>query len=244
MLPVEDALEIVLAHTPRLAAEEVELGGYALGRVLAEEVRADADMPPFDRSAMDGYAVRAVDVADAPVVLEVAGQIRAGQYPDRPLPPRQAVQVMTGAPVPAGATAVQPVEKTRARDGGARVEILEAVATGAHIARRGCEVAAGDVVLEAGRAIDPATIAVLAAVGKARVKVGRRPDGRRPRHRRRAGGRVGHAGPRPHPQQQRLRGDGAGAAARAPTCGRWASSPTRPTASRTPCGRASRRTCW
>ena len=78
MLPVEDALEIVLAHTPRLAAEEVELAD-ALGRVLAEEVRADADMPPFDRSAMDGYAVRAADVADAPVVLEVAGQIRAGQ---------------------------------------------------------------------------------------------------------------------------------------------------------------------
>jgi molybdopterin molybdotransferase len=174
MLPVEQALEIVLAHTPRLGAEEVELAD-ALGRVLVEEVRADADMPPFDRSAMDGYAVRAADVADAPVVLEVAGQIRAGQYPDRPLPPRQAVQVMTGAPVPDGATAVQPVEKTRAVDGGRRVEILEPVPTGAHIARQGSEVAAGAVVLEAGRAIDPATIAVLAAVGKARVKVGRRP---------------------------------------------------------------------
>jgi len=174
MLPVEDAFEIVLAHTPRLEPEEVELA-EALGRALAEEVRADADMPSFDRSAMDGYAVRAADVAGAPVVLEVAGQIRAGQYPDRPLPPRQAMQVMTGAPVPAGATAVQPVEKTRAVDGGARVEILETVATGAHIARQGCEVAAGDVVLEAGLVIDPATIAVLAAVGKARVKVGRRP---------------------------------------------------------------------
>lgn len=174
MLPVEDALEIVLAHTPRLAADEVELAD-ALGRILAEEVRADADMPPFDRSAMDGYAVRAADVADAPVVLPVAGQIRAGQYPDRPLPPRQAVQVMTGAPVPAGATAVQQVEKTRPRDGGSRVEILEPVAAGAHISRQGSEVAAGDVVLEAGRSIDPATIAVLAAVGKPRVRVGRRP---------------------------------------------------------------------
>jgi molybdopterin molybdotransferase len=174
MLPVEDALRIVLDHTPRLEAEEVELAD-APGRILAEDVRADADMPPFDRSAMDGYAVRASDVAGAPVVLEVAGQVRAGQYPDRPLPPRQAMQVMTGAPVPEGATAVQPVEKTRAVDGGARVEILEVVDTGAHIARQGCEVAAGDVVLQAGRAIDPATTAVLAAVGKARVKVGRRP---------------------------------------------------------------------
>ena len=175
MLTVEDALEIVLAHTPRLGSEEVELPD-APGRILAEEVRADADMPPFDRSAMDGYAVRAADVAGAPVVMPVAGQIRAGQYPDRPLPSRQAVQVMTGAPVPAGATAVQPVEKTRALDGGARVEILEPVATGAHIARQGSEVAAGDVVLAAGRSIDPATVAVLAAVGKARVKVGRRPS--------------------------------------------------------------------
>ena len=171
---VDEALEIVLAHTPRLPAEEVLLPD-ALGRVLAEDVRADADMPPFDRSAMDGYAVRASDVASAPVVLEVAGQLRAGQYPDAPLPPRQAVQVMTGAPVPAGATAVQPVEKTRAIDGGARVEILETVATGANIARQASEVAAGDVVLHAGRAIDPATIAVLAAVGRPRVKVGRRP---------------------------------------------------------------------
>ncbi len=171
---VDEALEIVLAHTPRLPAEEVLLPD-ALGRVLAEDVRADADMPPFDRSAMDGYAVRASDVASAPVVLKVAGQLRAGQYPDAPLPPRQAGQVMTGAPVPAGATAVQPVEKTRAKDGGARVEILETVATGANIARQASEVAAGDVVLRAGRAIDPATVAVLAAVGRPRVKVGRRP---------------------------------------------------------------------
>ena len=174
MLSVHDALEIVLAHTPRLAPEEVDLAD-ALGRILVEPVRADADMPPFDRSAMDGYAVRAADIAGAPMVLEVAGQIRAGQYPDRPLPPGQAVQVMTGAPVPAGATAVQPVEKTRTRDGGARVEMLEPVAAGAHISRQGSEVAAGDVVLEAGRTIDPATIAVLAAVGKPRMKVGRRP---------------------------------------------------------------------
>ncbi len=174
MLSVDEALAIVLANTPRLALEDVELAG-ALGRVLGEAVEADADLPPFDRSAMDGYAVRAADVAGAPVVLEVAGRIRAGQYPEQPLRPRQAVQLMTGAPVPAGATAVQPVEKTRAVDGGARVEILEPVATGAHISRRGCEVAAGDLVLEAGRTIDPATIAVLAAVGKARLAVGRKP---------------------------------------------------------------------
>jgi molybdopterin molybdotransferase len=174
MIPVDAALDIVLKHTPVLGAEEVPLA-EALGRVLAEDVAADADLPPFDRAAMDGYAVRASDVSSAPVVLEVAAQVRAGQWPDRPLPPGQAVQVMTGAPVPAGATAVQPVEKTRALDGGRRVEILEPVATGAHIARQGSEGHAGDEVLARGGTIDPATVAVLAAVGKARVMVGRRP---------------------------------------------------------------------
>jgi len=174
MIPVDAALDIVLKHTPSLGAEEVPLTDV-LGRVLAEDVSTDADLPPFDRSAMDGYAVRASDVAHAPVVLEVAGQIRAGQWPDQPLPPGQAVQVMTGAPVPAGATAVQPVEKTRAIDGGRRVEILEPVPTGAHIARQGAEGHAGDEVLARGGTIDPASVAVLAAVGKAKVLVGRRP---------------------------------------------------------------------
>jgi molybdopterin molybdotransferase len=173
MIPVDEALAIVLDHTPRLPAEDVDLP-RALRRILAEEVRADADMPPFDRAAMDGYALRAADAAHAPAVLPVAGLVRAGQSPP-PLPPKMAAQVMTGAPVPEGATAVQQVEKTRALDGGARVEILETVPTGANISRRASGVAAGDVVLAPGRAIDPATIAVLAAVGKARVGVGRRP---------------------------------------------------------------------
>src|SRR6185503_13242628 len=174
MIPVDAALDIVLKHTPSLGVEEVPLT-EVLGRVLAEDVRTDVDLPPFDRSAMDGYAVRASDVAQAPVVLEVAGQIRAGQWPDQRLPPGQAVQVMTGAPVPAGATAVQTVEKTRARDEGRRVEILEPVATGAHIARQGAEGHAGDEVLARGVTIDPASVAVLASVGKAKVLVGRRP---------------------------------------------------------------------
>lgn len=174
MLPVEKALEIVLDHTPTLPAEELALT-EALGRVLAEDVRSDVDMPPFDRSAMDGYALRAQDASHAPVTLTVVGQIRAGQYPERPLEPGTAVQVMTGAPVPPGASAVQPVEKTRALDGGRRVEILSPVEAGAHVARRASEVKAGEQVLARGVTIDPATIAVLASVGKGRVRVGRRP---------------------------------------------------------------------
>jgi len=157
VIPVEEALEIVLAHTPSLPAEEVLLT-EALGRVLAEDVRSDLDLPPFDRSAMDGYAVRAGDTSGAPVVLDVIGQVRAGQFPERGIEPGKAIQVMTGAPVPAGATAVQPVEP------------------GAHIARLGTEVRAGDVVLERGLSLDPASIGVLAAVGKGRLRVGRRPE--------------------------------------------------------------------
>lgn len=174
VIPVERALAIVLEETPTLPAEQVALS-EALGRVLAEDVRCDVDLPPFDRSAMDGYALRAEDTVHAPVILAVAGQIRAGQYPERPLDPGTALQVMTGAPVPPGATAVQPVEKARVLDGGRRVEILSAVEPGAHVARRGSEARAGDQVLAGGVTIDPAAIAVLASAGKGRVSVGRRP---------------------------------------------------------------------
>lgn len=174
LISVDEALEIVLAHAKTLPSEEVRLED-ALGRVLREDVAADADMPPFDRSAMDGYAVRAADVARAPVVLPVLGQIRAGQFPDEPLNAGTAVQIMTGAPVPTGADAVQQVEKTRASADGRSVEVLEAVSVGQNLARRGSEVRAGERVIEAGEAVDPAALAVLAAVGRARVAVGRRP---------------------------------------------------------------------
>jgi molybdopterin molybdotransferase len=174
VIPVDKALEIVLGHTPVLPAEEVDLPS-AVGRVLAEDIHADLDMPPFDRSAMDGYAVRAADVAHAPVVLDVAGQVRAGHWPERGLEPGQAIQIMTGAPVPSGATAVQPVEKTRPLEGGRRVEMLAPVEPGAHIARQGAEARAGDRLLERGRTVDPASVAVLASAGKGRLRVGRRP---------------------------------------------------------------------
>jgi molybdopterin molybdotransferase len=174
VVSVESALEIVLTHTPSLGSEDVDLG-EAVGRVLAEDVRADLDMPPFDRSAMDGYAVRAADVAHVPAVLDVVGTVRAGQQPDRALSAGQAVQVMTGAPVPPGTSAVQQIEKTRALDGGRRVEVLEVASPGQNIARQGSEVRAGDVVLSAGATIDPAAAAVLAAVGRGRLRVGRRP---------------------------------------------------------------------
>ncbi|HET8644514.1 MAG TPA: gephyrin-like molybdotransferase Glp, partial [Vicinamibacteria bacterium] len=174
MIPVDKALEIVLAHTPQLPAEDVLLE-HALGRVLAEDVASDLDLPPFDRAMMDGYALRADDTAGAPVRLPVSGQLRAGQYPDRALQRGEAIQIMTGAPLPPGADAVQQLEKTRALDGGRAVEVLAAVDPGTHVAAAGSEVAAGQAVLARGVALDPAAVAVLAAVGRGRVRVGRRP---------------------------------------------------------------------
>ncbi len=173
MIPCDEALRIVLAHAPTLPTEEVGLED-ALGRVLAEDVASDLDMPPFDRSAMDGYALRATDVSAAPVVLDVVAAVRAGQVPDRGVEAGQAIQIMTGAPVPPGATAVQRVEKTRSADG-RRVEVLAAVEEGENVVRRGSEVRSGDRVLDAGTTIDPPAVAVLATVGKGRVRVGRRP---------------------------------------------------------------------
>jgi molybdopterin molybdotransferase len=173
MVSVEQALGIVLRETPVLRAEQVPLED-ALARVLASDVPADRDLPPFDRAAMDGYALRAADVAQAPVALEVVGEVRAGEWPRLGVGAGQAARIMTGAPVPAGATAVQQVEKTRALDE-FRVTILAPVAAGQNVAPRASEVEAGEIVLRSGRLIDPAAVAVLASAGVARVAVGRRP---------------------------------------------------------------------
>jgi molybdopterin molybdotransferase len=175
VIPVDKALEMVLAATPALPAEDTPLA-EAAGRVLGEDVASDVDFPPFDRAAMDGYAVRAADAASAPAVLLVVGEVKAGQWPDRDVGPGEAVRIMTGAPVPRGASAVQQVEKTRPLDGGRRVELLAALEPGQNVARQGSEVRGGDRVLERGQTIDPAAVAVLAAVGKGRVRVGRRPQ--------------------------------------------------------------------
>jgi molybdopterin molybdotransferase len=173
MVTVEQALEIVLRETPALPAEEVPLED-TLGRVLARDVAADRDLPAFDRAAMDGYALRAADVQHAPAALEVVGEVRAGEWPTLAVGTGQAVRIMTGAPVPPGATAIQQVEKTRPLDE-FRVTILAAVAEGQNVAPRGSEVRAGDVVLARGRVVDPAAIGVLATAGCARVGVARRP---------------------------------------------------------------------
>jgi molybdopterin molybdotransferase len=174
MLPVNEAIRIVEAQTPRLPAEEVSLR-EARGRFLAEDVVADTDLPPFDRALMDGYAVRAEDTKGAPARLRLVGEAAAGRGWRGRLKAGEAVRIMTGAPLPAGADSVQQVEVTRELEDGAAVEIDRATAPDQFITRRATEVKKGQTVLRAGERVSPAMLAALASFGYARVKVGARP---------------------------------------------------------------------
>jgi molybdenum cofactor synthesis domain-containing protein len=173
MITVAEAIQIVLAQTRPLPLESVALP-EARGRVLAQDVVADCDLPPFDRSQMDGYAVRADDVQTLPARLKIVGESAAGRGWHQEIKRGEALRIMTGAPVPAGADSVQQVEFTRELDE-AEVEILEAVAVGRSIVKRGSEIKAGEKVLSAGEQINAAMMAVLASFGCAQIKVGQRP---------------------------------------------------------------------
>ncbi|HEX2269943.1 MAG TPA: gephyrin-like molybdotransferase Glp [Pyrinomonadaceae bacterium] len=174
MISVAEAVEIVRQHTPALETERVELSNV-LGRVLAQEVAADSDLPPFDRAQMDGYAVRAAETTGAPVSLRIAGESAAGKGWHHRLEEGQAVRIMTGAPVPEGADSVQQVELTHELKDGTVVELLEAVEPGRSIVKRGAEIKAGEIVLHPGVTINAAMMAVLAAFGYAQVEVARKP---------------------------------------------------------------------
>ncbi|GAA3019487.1 molybdopterin molybdotransferase MoeA [Streptosporangium longisporum] len=172
MRSVDDHLSDILNTVRVLAPLEVELE-RALGTTLAEEVTSPVPLPPFDNSAMDGYAVRAEDVADAPVTLPVIDDIAAGDGRLQAIGPGMVTRIMTGAPMPAGADAVVPVEWT---DGGTvRVAIDRPARPGNAVRRSGEDVRAGDVVLPAGTSIGPAQLGVLAGVGRRRVLVRPRP---------------------------------------------------------------------
>lgn len=158
-----------------------ELVGLAdcLGRALAEDVVADAALPPWDNAAMDGYAVRAEDLVGAtpssPVVLSVRGHLRAGDAPAMSVGPGEAVRIMTGAPVPSGADSVVRVEDTDAEARPGRVVVLRDRDRNRNVRPGGQDMLPGDRVLNQGESLRPGNVGVLAALGRVRVLVRRRP---------------------------------------------------------------------
>lgn len=172
MIPVERALEIVLSRAAPLPPEEIDFTD-AGGRMLRENATADTDLPPFRRSAVDGFALRAEDAASVPARLKLVGSVPAGTYPDFRIGRGEAASIMTGAPVPEGADAVSMVEDSSESPEG--VVVLAAVAAGQNVAPQGAEVRRGEVVLRSGTRLDAAAVAVAATIGKTRLLVGRRP---------------------------------------------------------------------
>jgi molybdopterin molybdotransferase len=172
MISVEEAIRIIKEQATVLPAERVALAD-ALSRVLAEDIVADSDLPPFDRAQMDGYAVRSSDTAIVPARLRVVGESAAGRGWHEYLNSGEAVRIMTGAPVPDGADSVQKVEATKESD--ELVEIAETTEPGQFIVRRATEIRTGEIVLATGDEINAAMMAALASFGYTEVKVSRRP---------------------------------------------------------------------
>src|SRR3989475_5561867 len=172
LMSADDALGRILAGVPTLPAVETPILD-ALGLVLAEDIAADRDVPPFANSAMDGYAVRGDDVVTAPVRLRVVGEVAAGGFPDRTVGPGEAMRIMTGAPMPEGADTVVRVEDTdNASD---LVTITAATPKGMATRQAGEDLRTGETILTNGRGLLPAQIGLLASVGRARVRVRKRP---------------------------------------------------------------------
>jgi molybdopterin molybdotransferase len=171
VLSVAEAQAIVARHVQPLPPEPMALGAVVLGRVLAADVASDLDMPPYDKSMMDGYAIRRADLPSGRGTLQVIEEITAGRQPRRGLAAGQASRIMTGAPIPPGCDAVVVVERTRSTDDG-RVEINDkAPYPGQNILPRAAEMRSGDRVLSAGTVLGPKEFGVLATVGQTTVVV-------------------------------------------------------------------------
>ncbi|MGI9644211.1 MAG: molybdopterin molybdotransferase MoeA, partial [Ilumatobacteraceae bacterium] len=169
MTPLEDAQALVLDACPRAMPVEVPRAD-AVGLVLAAPVVSTEQVPAFANTAVEGYAVRAADVAEVPVELEVAGEIAAGQAPDRPLGSGQAIRIMTGAPIPDGADAVVMVEDSE-RVGDDHVRLTRSVEAGAAFRHPGDDVQIGDELFPAGVEVRPPVVAVLASINAKSVSV-------------------------------------------------------------------------
>lgn len=172
-LQVTEAQQVIFQSIVVLGNETVKLE-LSLGRVLAEDIRANRDLPPYDVSAMDGFALRSADLVNAPVTLEIIEDIKAGDISNKTLQSGQCARIMTGAPVPAGADAVIRVEDTQ-EIATTRVQINKAVKPGNDVRPQGENMKDGQVVLTAGTEITPGVIGVLATVKAAQMKVYRRP---------------------------------------------------------------------
>jgi len=176
MIPVKEALYRILEQIPRLGKERVGIL-EAQGRVLAEDIFSSQNIPPWDNSAMDGYAVRYFDIQEAspkkPVFLKVLSDLPAGRVFKGRIGPGEAVRIMTGAPLPEGADTVVPVEETAKADG--NVKILASIPAGGNIRRAGEDVEAGDKVLEEGIVLRAPHAGMLASLRRSAIYVYQRP---------------------------------------------------------------------
>lgn len=181
MISLDEARQRIHSRIEPLDVVDTPVGD-AVGQVIAEQVLAPEAIPPFANTAMDGFAVRAGDLAgasaDAPVTLPIVGTVAAGAVAERPMEPGEAMRIMTGAPIPAGADAVIMVELTDADPDTAdepKVRCVAEVPVGNHIRQAGEDLEAGTVVFEPGTAVRPAHVGVLSSLGRTTVKVHRRP---------------------------------------------------------------------
>lgn len=172
-LKASEAQRVILESVAVRGVETVRME-KSLGRVLAEDIRANRDLPPYDVSAMDGFALRSADVANVPATLEIIEDIKAGDMPGKTVQAGQCARIMTGAPVPAGADAVIREEDTQ-EVAATRVQINKTVKSGNDIRPQGENMRNGDVVLNAGTEITPGVVGVLATVKAAQFAVYRRP---------------------------------------------------------------------
>ncbi len=172
MLTVAQALSVLAGAIIPGGEEEIGLEDTS-GRVLARDVLSDVDWPPFETSAMDGYAVRVADVRPGADLPEAPGLVAAGSSPPSPLPPGHVVRVMTGAPLPPGTEAIVPVEHVVRQDG--RVRFDAAPRPGAHIRHQGESIRAGARLVPAGRRLHPADVALAALAGHDPLRVFRAP---------------------------------------------------------------------
>jgi len=176
MLPVEEALERILAEITRLEPEQVALP-EAPGRVLAQSIASQEEVPPFANSAMDGYALRSADTQQAsphePHRLLLAGIVQAGQVAERSLEAGEAMRILTGAPLPPGADAV--IQQELTQTGAGWVEVQAPVAEGNNVRYPGEDIRRGTLVLQAGATLGPSEVGVLASLGVTEVAAYRRP---------------------------------------------------------------------